>query len=298
MQTIVLKELAAQIKQVFLEQDTYVFGKLVTEFEKDGKFGGDFVYFAMIDPSTTPATFYEVTSPFDLVSGKAPQLALVFRDGKCVLNIDYTDYAAMRTGIMDGVVIAQTQSNKPVNVLLFGSGKTASWSIRGLAELTPWIKRIDYYSKSGKKASFESLSKEQGIELVYTQAWREQLSSYDVIICHTNASEPILTAADMASVKQGAEIHSFIGSTEHGELADEFYSAQAQIVSDWPKILADNKIMQRATTTGGVEPGKIVYLKEFFGNNYHLKAGVPYTIFQFGGTPLQNLAVLQLLTKP
>jgi ornithine cyclodeaminase/alanine dehydrogenase-like protein (mu-crystallin family) len=291
-----LYDLAGKIKQVFLEQDKYVFGKYVAEFQKDGKFGGDFVYFAMIDPSTAPATFYEVTSPFDLVSGKAPQLALVFRDGKCILNTDYTDYAAMRTGIMDGVVLAQTQKNKRINVLLFGSGKTASWSIRGLAELTPWIKRVDYYSKSGKKKSFESLGKEVGIELVFTEGWREQLSNYDVIICHTNASEPILSAQDMARVKKGAQIHSFIGSTEHGELADELYQG-AEVVSDWPKILEDNKIMQRATTTGGVESGKIVYLKEFFGNNYQLKADVPYTIFQFGGTPLQNLAVLQLLTR-
>lgn len=292
-----LKQLGEQIKRVFLEQDNYVFSKKVVEFESGGKFGGDFVTFVMIDPSSTPPTFYEVTSLFDLISGKAPQQALVFRDGDCVFNADYTDYAAMRTGIMDGIVLAQTQKNKHVKVLLFGSGKTASWSVRGLAALTPWITQVDYFSKSGKKGPFERLGQKAGIALMYREDWRKQLSEYDVIICHTNAAGPILTATDVASVRSGVQIHSFIGSTEHGELADEFYAEQAEVVSDWPKILDDNKIMQRAVSTGGVKSDSIVYLKQFFAVNYRLKQDVPYTIFQFGGTPIQNLAVLQLLTK-
>lgn len=298
MHNIGLKSLAENIKKVFLEQDRYVFEKKVTEFSVDGKFAGDIINFLMFDPSTTPPTFYEVSTPFDLISKKAPQHALVYRDGKCVFQSDYTEYAAMRTGVMDGLILRHTHNNlEGLKILMFGSGKTASWSVKGLAALTPEIKEVDYYSKSGIKESFETLGVEVGIKLKYQENWRSELDKYDVIICHTRAEAPLLVSEDIPKIKCGAQIHSFITSTEHGELADEFYTNKIELVSDWPKILEYNKILIRAVETGSVSPDKIIYLNEVFSGGYKRNTSTPYTIVQLGGTPVQNLAVLQLLTK-
>lgn len=292
-----LIQVAEAIERVFVEQDKYVFGKYITEFERAGKFGGDVYNFVMIDPLSTPPTFYMVISPFDLVSGKAPEHALLFRDGACIYNQDFTGYTAMRTGLLDALVLKQTQPKRDrLKILLLGSGMTATWSVKGMAVLTPEIKQADYYSKGGQKASFETMGREVGIELNHRQDWREQLGDYDVIICHTNAAEPILTASDISKVKQGVEIHSYITSTEHGELADEFYGPRAQIVSDWPKILEYNKVLQRATKSGGIKPEEITYLRDLFGGKFKRNPGKDYLICQFGGTPIQNLAVLQVLT--
>lgn len=297
MQQIDIKTLASEIKRVFLEQDKYVFEKKVTEFCVEGKFVGDIINFLMFDPSTTPPTFYEVSTPFDLVSKKAPQHALVYHDGKCVFQADYTEYAAMRTGIMDAIILRHTHNNlSDLKVLLFGSGKTASWAIKGLATLTPEITHIDYYSKSGRRESFEEMGEELGITLTYTEGWRENLSTYDIITCHTRAEAPILSPLDIPQIKQGAQIHSFITSTEHGELADEFYHNSIALISDWPKILEYNKILMRIVANKQVNPEKITYLKEVFGDSYARDEIAPYTIIQMGGTPIQNLAVLKLLT--
>lgn len=298
MQSINLKTLGENIEKVFLEQDKYVFEKKVTEFNVLGKFVGDIINFLMFDPSTIPPTFYEVSTPFDLISKKAPQHALVYRDGKCIFQTDYTEYAAMRTGIMDALILRHThQSLGDLKILLFGSGKTASWAIKGLAALTPEITKADYYSLSGRKEALELMGKEQGIELRYALDWREELSDYDIVICHTRAEEPFLTTEDIPHIKPGAQIHSFITSTEHGELADAFYTKDINLVSDWPKILEYNKILMRAVENKQIHQAEITYLREVFGDKYTPKPDAPYTIFQLGGTPIQNLAVLQLLTK-
>lgn len=297
MQQIDIKTLANEIKRVFLEQGKYVFEKKVTEFSVDGKFAGDIINFLMFDPSTTPPTFYEVSTPFDLVSKKAPQHALVYRDGKCVFQADYTEYAAMRTGIMDALILSHTHNNlSDLKVLLFGSGKTASWAIKGLAALTPEITHVDYYSKSGRRESFEEMGKGLGITLTYTEEWRENLPTYDIITCHTRAESPILTPSDIPLIKLGAQIHSFITSTEHGELADELYHSSIALLSDWPKILEYNKILMRIIAKKQINPEKITYLREVFGGRYVRDKTVPYTIVQMGGTPIQNLAVLKILT--
>lgn len=298
MQNLDLTTLAQNIEKVFLEQDKYVFEKKVTEFNINGKFAGDIINFLMFDPSTIPPTFYEVSTPFDLISKKAPQHALVYRDGKCIFQADYTEYAAMRTGIMDSVILRHTHSNLGgLKILMFGSGKTAAWAIKGLAELTPEIKRVDYFSLNGRKEAFEAMGLEHGIELRYVEGWRELLSSYDIVTCHTRTEAPFLLKEDIPSIKPGAQIHSFITSTEHGELADELYTDSVTLVSDWPKILGYNKILMRAVENKRVTPEKIVYLKELFGGSYEQNEKAPYTIVQMGGTPIQNLAVLQMLTR-
>ena len=294
-----LSTLTKNIKQTFLEQNRYVFEKKVTEFRVNGQFVGDIINFLMFDGSTTPPTFYEVSTPFDLISKKAPQHALVYRDGKCVFQTDYTEYAAMRTGVMDGLVLSHTHKNKlnDKKVLMFGSGKTASWSLKGLAALVPEISQIDYFSLSGQKPVFEELGQEIGIQLKYHNDWRDNLSQYDIILCHTRAEAPLLNKYDIKNVKDDAQIHSYITSTEHGELVDEFYTNKINLVSDWPKALEYNKILMRVVANKQVEPSSIVYLREVLGGTYVPKPGSPYTIFQFSGTPIQNLAVLQLLTS-
>ncbi len=294
-----LVELANRIKELFLKQDRYVFEKKVTEFNVRGKFVGDIINFLMFDGSTTPPTFYEVSTPFDLISKKAPQHALVYRDGKCIFQTDYTEYAAMRTGVMDGLILSHTQKGQlsDKRVLMFGSGKTATWSLRGLAAITPEIKVIDYVSLHGQRVEFEEIGRELGIQLQYQGEWQKQLPEYDIILCHTRAESPILVESDIKNVKPGAQIHSFITSTEHGELADEFYTNEINLVSDWPKVLEYNKILMRVVANKQVNPSGIFYLRGVFDGSFVPKPEAPYTIFQFGGTPIQNLAVLQLLTS-
>jgi ornithine cyclodeaminase/alanine dehydrogenase-like protein (mu-crystallin family) len=204
----------------------------------------------------------------------------------------------MRTGVMDALILRHTHHNLgDLRILLFGSGKTATWAIKGLAALTPEIRQVDYYSPSGRKEAFELMGQELGIELKHVSNWKSELQNYDIVTCHTRAEAPFLIEEDIPHIKPGAQIHSFITSTEHGELADAFYTKEINLVSDWPKILGYNKILMRAVENKQIKSAEITYLREIFGHKYTPKPEVPYTIYQFGGTPIQNLAVLQLLTR-
>lgn len=246
----------------------------------------------MIDKNSNPPTFFLVASPFDLISKKDPQHALVWRGGEMLLNTDYTDYAAMRTGAMDSIALKASgiETLSQNKILLFGTGRTARWSIKILRTVFEDFNRVDYInSKNTKSEDFETFSNELGVTAKVGD--KENLEEYDIIICHTNAKEPVLSVGDIARIKKSTIITTFIGSTEHGEVTDEFYNTSANIVLDWEQNLKVAKDLSRSK----INEKKIIYLKDLLSKNKSLSIEKKYTIFRFVGTPMQNLGVLQAL---
>lgn len=290
-----ITQVLTNIQNAFTQEDKYELRKSVEEFQdNDAKFLGDFVSFLMIDKNANPPMFYLVASPFELISHEAPQHALVWQGGKLLLNTDYTDYAAMRTGAMDSIALKTYGFDSLVQkkILLFGTGKTARWSLQILKTVFEDLKEIDYInSTNAKSEDFETFSKVQGVSAWIGQ--KEKLQEYDIILCHTNAKEPILTVEDMARIKKSAVITTFIGSTEHGEVADEFYSNNANIVLDWEKNLEVAKDILRSKTP----KEDLILLKDLLSKKRTLASEKHYTIFRFVGTPMQNLGVLQALVS-
>jgi ornithine cyclodeaminase/alanine dehydrogenase-like protein (mu-crystallin family) len=293
MDTKKINQVLTNIQNVFIHEDQYELRKSIEEFQdSDKKFLGDFVSFLMVDKNTNPPTFYLVASPFDLISKKDPQHALVWQGGKLLLNTDYTDYAAMRTGAMDSIALKASGIEKLSlkKVLLFGTGRTARWSLRILKTAFKDLKEIDYINSTNTKSEeFESFSNELGV--IAKVGEKEKLVEYDIIICHTNAKAPILSKDDIKRIKKTAIITTFIGSTEHGEVADEFYNGNANIVLDWDKNFKIAKDLVRSK----ISEKNIIYLKDLLTKSKSLSSEKKYTIFRFVGTPMQNLGVLQAL---
>ena len=126
-------DLITSLKQTFINQDKYFFDKHVPEFKKDGVFLGDYFSQLAVEPFEAKAPrFYHIFSPFDVISNKAPQHAVVFEAGDILLNIDFDQYVSMRTAAMSVVVLKALgyENLDGKNVLLFGSGRIATQSAR------------------------------------------------------------------------------------------------------------------------------------------------------------------------
>ena len=290
-----IKQIVASIERAFIKENEYELRKSVEEIhDEDGNFLGDFVSFLMVDKKTTPPIFYSVSTPYDLISKKDPQYALVWQGGKLLLNTDYTDYAAMRTGAMDSIAlkVAKINSLKDKKILLFGTGRTARWSIKLMKVVFEDLEIIHYLnSTSIKSEEFEIFASGLGIKAMVGS--KANLKYYDIIICHTNAEKPVLSIEEIKNIKNGAIITTFLGSDKtHGEVADGYYNKDANIVLDWRKNLELAKDIVRS----GTPENNIVFLTDLLTNGISLNNAKKYTVFRFVGTPMQNLGVLQELS--
>ncbi len=294
-----IKEVLENIQKAFFDEDRYELRKSIDDIvDQNQKFLGDFFNYLMVDKLATPPIFYLVVSPYDLISNKGPQHALVWQGGELLLNTDYTDYAAMRTGAMDTIAMksCKVDSLKHKKILLFGTGRTAKWSLQVLKAVYEDLNEIYYINSTDSKSEeFEAYALELAVNaLVGT---KEELESYDIILCHTNAKEPVLSKNDMQKIKKGAIITTFIASTEHGEVADEFYSEEANVVLDWEKNIKIAKDISRSK----IPATDIIFLQDLLSVGETAKKTLDkekkYTIFRFVGTPMQNLGVLRTLVK-
>lgn len=294
MENINLKTLGDRIVETFLNQDQYLLAKEVPEFKQNGVLVGDWFSYLMCDPTTNPPTFYEVTSPYDLVSKKAPQHALVFQDGKCILQTEYTDYVAMRTGIVDALLLTHLGITGLANkkVLICGTGRIASWSIKSLKAYFPDLQQITYLTKEKSDETFEKLATVLDIKATHTIS--KDPREFDVILCHTSTEASIFT--DPSLIKKGAILAGFISSTQYGEFSDAFYNSDtANVLIDWEPNLSRMPYIERQIEIGAVDKARMGNLRSLFAGECKVNPDAKYTLFTSVGTPMQNIALLKLL---
>lgn len=286
------QQLIDAIKEVFLHQEKYAMHKYVYEFEMEGKFVGDiFNYFIYEKNGENPPYVYHTASPYDVISKKAPDQALVFHDGKVIYNADFTELVAMRTGVMDALVLQNLgwQSLKDKRVLLFGTGKTARWSLTYLKEIYPDLSNIDIVNASGYADSFLELAKELGVSASLIK--NVDIAQYDVIILHTSATETVLKKEAIQKIKKGAVILSYKTTSPVGEAETDFYkSEKANIIIDWEASLTSLPELKEAVEVGYLKDP--IPLTDLFAQNTLPEKN--YTIFRSSGTPMQNVGILKL----
>lgn len=295
--TIDNKKLIENIHKVFIEQDRYFFDKHVPEFVVDGTFLGDYYNLISVEPKgDMPPRFYHTLSPFDVISKKAPDRAVVFENGELLLDMDFTDYVPLRTAAMTVLVLPKAghETLKDKKIVIFGAGKVAQQSVRLLKLAYPELSELWCVSKSGKLDAISSVAKDVGITLHHADA--TSLSEFDIIICHTSADAPVLPKDAMNSLKPGVFIASFISSTENGEVDDDYYdSASTNIICDWELTKTGAKDLARAIAGGTVDDNSVILLNDLLAGSKQIDPTKKRTIYRSVGTPIQNLAVLQLL---
>lgn len=289
-------QLLSSLQQTFINQDKFRFDKHVPEFEENGKFLGDYFSQLAVEPlGEKPPRFYHTFSPFDVISNKAPHRAVVFEGGELILDIDFQEYVILRTAAMNAVVLKGLgiDSLQAKRVLLFGAGHLATQTVKILtSELG--LRQVDVITPSANLSKLTAAAPD-GVEV--RQGSLDNVSDYDVIICHTQSASPVLTEDYIAKIKPGAVITTFLTSTEHGEVADSFYaSEQANIIVDWDNTIAGAKDMQRARATNLFADSDLILMKDLL-SSAAVNPDKSYTVYRSTGTPIQNLAILKLLLK-
>jgi len=290
-------DLSKTIRQVFLDADKYKMDKYVPAFEVDGKYQGDCFNYTIFEPRGAQAPlFYHVYSPYDIISKKAPQRALVFDAGELILDADIAAQVRVRTAVMSGLVIqALGHSQLHGRVLFIGTGNIAREALRSLKAHFPELTAVDFVNTRGSDAEFAAVGDEVGVKTQATSL--QSIGEYDYIICHTSAHEPVLTAELRSSIKPGALIASFV-SEDFCELSEEYYAAaDANVIIDWDQTIAEAPELQRAVDAGVADPVKIIRLKDLLSGAQRIDDNKKYTVYRTHGTPMQNLAVLKLLME-
>ena len=287
-------QLLASLKQAFLNQDQYFFDRHIPEIKQDGKFLGDYFNELAVEPlGTNPPRFYHAFSPFDVISNKAPEYAVVFQAGEKLLDLEFTNYVFMRTAAMNAIVLQALRIDNLADkkVLMFGAGRIATETVKILAEVLS-LDTIDIISKSGDLSKIKQATEQTGVSI--NAGNKDNIGQYDVIICHTQSSEPVISKEQLSSIKQGALLTSFISSTEHGEFLDEVYDqSKANIVTDWEKSLLSTKDLVRAQEAGLFD--EPIYLKELLQSADRIDQNKQYTVYRSTGTPIQNMATMKVL---
>lgn len=288
-------ELAEKIKEVFIHQGKYQFGKNLDPFTVDGEYAGDFLNYLIFEPQgEKPPRFYAIGSSYDVISKKAPQQAMIFENGQVILNIDYTAFCDMRTGLMDALVMQALGYTDITGkkILYLGTGGVARASLQALKELFPEVQDVDYINRSQDPKEFGGIARELGVQVHFGDL--ENIGQYDFIFGHTTSTEPVLTASHLQQIKKGAFISCFVAMG--GEIADKFFTTNnVNLIADYEKTKEVSNEMKKAIGEDRIDEEKVIYLKDLFEGTSQLLEGPLYTLYRSTGTPMQNLAVLKLL---
>lgn len=290
------RTLGDTIEKVFTEPDKYRFDKHVPTFELDGKFLGDFFDFVMLEfRGDKPPLFYHTYSPFDVVSGKTSQYGAVFDAAELVFSGEISPYVRQRTAVMSPLVFTAIGLHDfdGKQVLFVGTGKIAQCALTAFKEYYPDMIKADFVNNGSDASEFLELARSLGIEV--KRGDLGQIGNYGVIVCHSAAKQPVLTADMLPHIQPGAFIAAF-ASEDKAEVAAEYFdSAKANILIDWEQTATEAAELRSALEEGLTKKDALLQLKDVFSGKSAIDEQKQFTIYRSHGTPMQNLAFLQLL---
>lgn len=291
------QDILTNIKKVFIEQEKYLFDKYVPEFMVNDKLLGDSYNQMAVEPrGKNPPRFYYNISPFDVISKTTPDQAIAFENGQLILNVAFADYVKIRTAAMEAIVLEAlgVKSLKDKKILIIGVGKIAQHVVRILKESYPDMDQLDVVSHSGNFDVIKDVG--QKCKVTVSEGSLETIQIYDIVMCHTKTENIILTEGHMKKIKQGAIVTTFIDPSVSNEVASAFYdSSTANIIGDWDQTLTRGTDLAEAIKIGLTKEEDVVMMKDLLSGKWKVDTSKRYTIYRSTGTPIQNLAVLQLL---
>ncbi len=291
-------KLAEAIQSIYLNLGKYRFDKHVPVFKLDDTYLADCFNITILEPRELQAPiFYHIYSPYDVVSKKAPQYATIFQAGNVLLHVEVTSYVNQRTGVMSPLVLrtlgAKDVANK--NILFVGTGNIARCALAAFKEFYPDLQHVDFINSGSDAEEFLALAAQ--LQLTASRSELNRIGEYDVIICHSSATQPVLSADLQERVKPGALITTF-ASEDHSDISKEYYDTnKANIIVDWQHTIDEASELQSAVAEGLARQGAITTLEELFNGKYTGVGDKRYTVYRSHGAPMHDLAYLQQLLK-
>jgi ornithine cyclodeaminase/alanine dehydrogenase-like protein (mu-crystallin family) len=197
----------------------------------------------------------------------------------------------MSSLVLQGIGVTELGSKK---VVYIGTGNIAQRDIAALKANFPDLKAVSYINTGNEPVEFVREATKLQVEVNRTSL--DDIAEFDIIICHTNAKAAVLTSDIKKDIKQGAVITTF-ASEDCSEVASDFFdTSQATVIIDWEQTTREAVELKTAVEQGLADTAALVSMKTLLekgvsSNDKH------YTIYRSHGTPIQNLAALQLLLK-
>jgi ornithine cyclodeaminase/alanine dehydrogenase-like protein (mu-crystallin family) len=289
-----LLDIITKLAEQFLHQyELSVYRDIHEHNDMEGKFAGDDHVFSIFDKVNS--NFYFVISPYDDKSKKAPQQALVFSEGRLQEQFDYTNYANMRTGAMDALLLRALNRNPTsAKMLIYGSGEIAKWTLKFLKAAFPDIEQVDYInSRKLKDEVFEEFGNNIGLRLFLGD--KSKIGEYDYILCHTSSPEPVITKEDLENTKPDVLITSYLTSYNFEEIdISAWDTGKNTVITSWDKEIENSKDLQAAEKSGILERSKIITLHDVLSKSTPNIADSK-VMFRSAGTPIQNAALIKYL---
>lgn len=279
-----------------LHEDNFQMKKIIEEFPRDEKFLANYYNYMILEDRGEQAPYlYHVMSPYGIISDKAPQHALVWNNGEVILNIDYTEYTNIQTGAMDAISleVSGVKSLNGKKTLIFGTGKTARWSVKVTKEMFKDFSEIEYINSTNTgDQKFEDFYMDLGV--IAKVGSTNRISTYDFIFCHTNSKNPVLNSELMNNIRKKGIITTFVSSPGSREIDDSFFNYKANVVIDWSNNILRAHEINRMVEKGELSKENIITLRDLLEEKRNFE-DKDFTVFRFLGTPMQNLAVLKIL---
>jgi ornithine cyclodeaminase/alanine dehydrogenase-like protein (mu-crystallin family) len=289
-----LLEIITILEEQFLLQDELSVYKDIHEHnDMEGNFAGDDYVFSIFDKINS--SFYFVISPYDDKSKKAPQQALVFREGRLQEQFDYTNYANMRTGAMDALLLRALKLNPTsAKILIYGTGGVAKWTLKFLKAAFPNIEQVDYMnSRNQNDEGFEELGNNIGLRLSLGD--KSKIGEFDYIFCHTSSYQPVITKEDLENTKSNVLITSYLTTYNFEEIdISAWDTGKNTVITSWDKEIENSKDLQEAEKSGILEKSKIKTLLEVLSNSTPNIVDTRI-MSRSAGTPIQNAALIKYL---
>lgn len=287
--------LVERIREQFKNIDRLKYQRKLLEFFDDqGKFLGDNVFETTFKLREDDAPLvYEVSGPFDTVSKEYATIARVYLRGELKFECDMKLGIFQRTAAMVWLYL-DILHHTPGKTLFIGAGKVARQTAAYLKHFSPDLGIVDYMDLVPKAADFETLLKEIGLQSNYVS--HPDFSAYQTIILATNTTECIIHDGNFSRLKPGVVIVSLCTTSQSGEISREIYSRQdVNLFLDYDLTKTFTEDMRRANDLGYLE--KAIYLQELLAGRADFDLGARVNIIRLTGTPIQNVAVIDMMLE-
>ena len=287
--------LVAKIVEQFRHADQLYYKRALLEvFDDQGRFIGDNVFETTfkLRPDRAPL-IYEVSGPYDSVSKEYATVAKVFHRGQLEFQFDLKPGIFQRTAAMVWIYL-EALKHKVGRVLFLGAGKVARHTAEYLKHFCPGLQAVDYADLERRINGFETPLRELGVKASYLET--VEFSLYDTIIMATTTTQCLIHEGNITAVKPGAVAVSLATTSPSGEIAAEVYARpDVNVFLDYELSKTFTGDMRKANDLGYLQ--KTIVYKELLKGGAAADLGSRRNIVRLTGTPLQNVAVVDLMLE-
>ncbi|WP_342075479.1 hypothetical protein [Yoonia sp. SS1-5] len=267
--------------------------RALAEFtDQAGAFLGDNVFeTSFLLREGQPPLIYEVSGPYDVVSNNYATVGRIYENGERIFESNIKDQIQERTAAMVWIFLAAL-GHRPHNILLVGAGTLATETVSYLKHFLPDLASLDYHARTARPDSFERRCAALGVDATYQPAL--ELTGYDTVLMMTNTTSHLVDAGTISQMPEGGVLASLCTTSQTGEIAGDVYSRDdVQVFFDYDLTRSFTPDMKAADAAGHLTD--VTMLTDLMSAISPADLSGKRNILRITGTPMQNVAVLDIL---